>query len=159
MQASFPGYEWFFVGPDGIEQPLIYTNQTHDAVLPGTYRLTVTDASGCPGTDEVEVVEECDPIISGPNAFRPTSSIGGNQGFSLFTFFIEDEDFEILIFNRWGEMVYESTDRTFKWNGGYKGNSGQLLPAGTYAYVVKYKSEYHPEDGVQEKRGGVVLMR
>ena len=55
-------------------------------------------------------------------------------------------------------MVYESTDRTFKWNGGYKG-TGQLLPPGTYAYVVRYKSEYHPEDGIQEARGGVVLVR
>jgi large repetitive protein len=158
-QAAFPGYEWFFVGSDGVEQPLNNTSQTHDAVLPGTYRLTVTDASGCPGTDEVEVIEECDPIISGPNAFRPTSAIGGNKGFHLFTFFIEDEDFQILIFNRWGEMVYESTSREFTWNGGYKGSKGQILPAGTYAYVVRYRSRYFPDEGIQEKRGGVVLLQ
>jgi hypothetical protein len=155
-QAQFNGYAWFLVGDGGIEEPLNNTSQTHDAVLPGLYRLRVTDATGCSNTDDVEVIEECDPIISGPNAFKPG---GLNRVFSLFTFFIEDDDFEILIFNRWGEMVYESSSRDFAWNGGYKGNGGQILPPGTYAYVVKYRSKYFPDQGIQEKRGGVVLLQ
>ena len=81
-----------------------------------------------------------------------------NQSFHLYTFFIDDEDFEVFIFNRWGEMIFHSSDRLFEWNGGYN-NIGQQLPAGTYSYVVRYKSAYRPEDGVQEKRGGVVLVR
>jgi hypothetical protein len=154
-QAQYTGYDWFLVGAGGIEEPLNNNNQIHDAVLPGTYRLRVTDATGCTNTDDVEVIEECDPIINGPNAFKPG---GVNQVFSLFTFFIEDDDFEILIFNRWGEMVYQSTSRDFAWNGGYKGG-GQILPPGTYAYVVRYRSRYFPDQGIKEKRGGVVLLQ
>jgi len=101
----------------------------------------------------------------GPNAFRPTSAVTGaggekvNQSFKLFTFFIDDEDFQIFIFNRWGEMIFQSAERNFRWNGGYNNNLGELSPAGTYSYVVRYKSSYRPEEGIQEKRGGVVLMR
>jgi large repetitive protein len=156
---TFAGYDWFLLGDGGAEQSLNDNNPTHDAIVPGIYRLRVTDGAGCTNTDDVEVLEECDPVITGPNAFRPTSSIGSNKGFNLFTFFIEDDDFQILIFNRWGEMVYESSNRDFSWNGGYKGNRGQLLPAGTYAYVVRYRSKYFPDKGIQEKRGGVVLLQ
>ncbi len=155
-QADFAGYEWYTVDGAGLEEPLNNTSRTHEAVFQGTYRLRVTDAIGCTATDDVEVVEECDPVITGPNAFRPG---GVNTVFSLFTFFIADEDFEILIFNRWGELVYQSTDREFAWNGRYKGNGAQLLPAGTYAYVVKYRSQYFPDQGIKEKRGGVVLLQ
>ena len=94
-----------------------------------------------------------------PPATRDTDPAASNQAFSLLTFFIDDSDFQIYIFNRWGEMIYESSDRRFAWNGGYKNNLSQILPAGTYSYVVRFKSSYRPEDGIQEKRGGVLLMR
>ena len=81
------------------------------------------------------VLVECDPVIVGPNAFRPTSDVVGlggdmvNQAFHLYTFFIDDEDFEVFIFNRWGEMIFQSGERDFRWNGGYKNNLAQLSPA------------------------------
>ncbi|HEY3430075.1 MAG TPA: gliding motility-associated C-terminal domain-containing protein, partial [Cyclobacteriaceae bacterium] len=65
--------------------------------------------------------------------------------------------FQIFIFNRWGEMVFQSNDLGFRWNGGYNNNANQPLPGGTYSYVVKYKSQYRNE--IQEQRGGVVLLR
>jgi gliding motility-associated-like protein len=82
-----------------------------------------------------------------------------NQAFMLFTFFIDDQNFQVFIFNRWGEMIYQSDQRDFKWNGGYNNNAGQQAPPGTYTYLVRYQSSYRPEKGVQEKRGGVVLLR
>jgi gliding motility-associated-like protein len=103
-------------------------------------------------------------VIAGPTAFRPSSAVQKdgemvNQYFRLFTFFIDDTDFQIYIFNRWGEMIYASSEREFRWNGGYKNDLSQLVPAGTYTYVVRYKSSYRPEEGVKEKRGSVVLVR
>ena len=65
----------------------------------------------------------------------------------------------MLIYNRWGELVFESKDKNFKWNGGYNNNAGQPLPGGTYAYVFKYESSFRPDKGLQEQRGGVVLIR
>ena len=42
-----------------------------------------------------------------------------------------------MIFNRWGEKVFESTDKNSTWNGQNR-NTGSDCPAGTYYYIVKY---------------------
>jgi len=157
--GTFQSYEWFKDGVSlGETTPTITVNEG------GKYSVKIVNNFGCPSDDQSEVVENCDPVIVGPNAFRPSSSVtvGGdpvNQSFRLFTFFIDDDGFDIFIYNRWGEMIYHSTQRDFRWNGGYNNNVGQLAPAGTYTYVVRYKSSYEPEKGNQEKRGGVVLLR
>lgn len=153
-------YTWYL---DGVVIPS-ETDQTLEAREIGLYRVELLNSFGCTNADQIQLIEECDPRITGPNAFRPSSALsaGGefvNREFKLFTFFIDDEDFQIFIFNRWGEMIYESQQRDFRWNGGYNNNLGQPLPAGTYSYVVKYKSSYRPEEGVKEMRSGVVLLR
>ena len=67
--------------------------------------------------------------------------------------------FEILIYNRWGELVhiYEGEAEQFAWGGLL--DNGSDAPAGTYAYVMRYTSEFDPGRGVIEQRGGVVLLR
>jgi gliding motility-associated-like protein len=143
----------------GISTPTLIADE------PGLFSVNLTNSFGCASSDKTDVLVQCDPVIVGPNAFRPTSTLLGqggdyvNQTFKLFTFFIDDEGFQIFIFNRWGEMIYTSTQRDFKWNGGYNNNTSQLAPPGTYSYVVRYKSSYRPEKGIQERRGGVVLLR
>jgi large repetitive protein len=152
-------YEWF---KDGVSTGV--TTQTYTATDIGFYEVEMTNSFLCSNTDGITLVEECDPRITGPNAFRPGSAVneGGeyvNREFRLFTFFIADTDFQIFIFNRWGEMIFESPNRDFAWNGGYNNNLSQPLPPGTYSYIVRYKSTYRPAEGIQEKRGGVVLLR
>jgi large repetitive protein len=149
---GFQSYQWYKDG-DLLEGE---TNRTYTATDVGEYSVDLVNVYGCSSTDKIVLNDICDPRITGPNAFRPG---GFNKEFSLFTFFITDEDFEIFIFNRWGEMVYHSNDRAFKWNGGYKNNSSQPVPPGTYTYLVKFKSSYRPEQGIEEQRGGVVVLR
>jgi gliding motility-associated-like protein len=84
--------------------------------------------------------------------------VGANQNFFAKTFFITD-DFKVFIYNRWGELVYQSGDRFFEWNGGYNNDSGNPLPSGAYAYIIQYVSSFRPDEGTQEKRGGVMLVR
>ena len=150
--GAFASYEWFMEGVLQVDS----TDRTFTATQPGVYSVNLINTYGCASSDETLLIEECDPIITGPNAFRPE---GLNKEFFLFTFYIAETDFNIFIFNRWGEMVFHSDAREFRWNGGYNNNLSQILPAGTYTYVVKYKSVYNEEKGVQEKRGGVVLLR
>jgi large repetitive protein len=149
--SGFISYNWF---RDGVE--LGVTDPTLTATEIGTYSVDLMNSFGCASSDRITLIEECDPKIVGPNAFRPG---GLNKDFYLFTFFIADDPFEIFIFNRWGEMVFHSSDRNFRWNGGYNNQSGQELPPGTYSYLVKFKSSYRPEQGVMEYRGGVVLLK
>jgi gliding motility-associated-like protein len=149
--SGFKTYTWY---KDGHLQD--ETTPTFVATDVGEYRVELVNIFNCPSEDHIVLREECDPQISGPNAFRPD---GTNKEFFLYTFFIDETSFEIYIFNRWGEMIFYDNDPDFKWNGGYKNNINQPLPPGTYSYLVKYKSSYRPERGTEEYRGGVVLLR
>jgi large repetitive protein len=154
-------YKWFYKADKSTTSrtPLPDITQVIPADKAGIFIVDITTL-GCTATGQTEVLNECIPIVSGPNAFRPANALNPtNKDFFVYSFFIKDENFEVAIFNRWGEIVYESKDRYFKWNGGYGGNSGQPLPGGTYAYVIRYQSSFRPEEGVKEKRGGVVLLR
>ncbi|MFM7851311.1 MAG: gliding motility-associated C-terminal domain-containing protein, partial [Flammeovirgaceae bacterium] len=161
-------YNWFYkADKESSKVPLNDTDQKYIAKDPGIFLVDITNIFGCTSSDQTEVLNECNPKIVGPNAFRPNSSApdysskfgtNSNKEFFVYSYFVTD-NFEILIYNRWGELVFQSTDRSFKWNGGYNNNASQPLPGGTYTYVVRYQSSFRPQDGVREQRGGVVLLR
>jgi large repetitive protein len=153
--GAFSKYSW----SEKTKGVLNNINRVFPANEAGIYIVDLTNSFGCTNTDQTEVLNECIPTVVGPNAFRPANAVNSiNKDFFVYSFFITDT-FEVAIFNRWGEIVYESKDRNFKWNGGYGGNSGQPLPGGTYSYVIRYQSSFRPQDGIKEKRGGVVLLR
>jgi gliding motility-associated-like protein len=149
----FVSYDWF-----KNDVSLAYTSRVYTANSEGKYRVDLINTYGCTNSNLINVVNDCEPLVSAPNAFRPGSHEAKNKDFYIFSFFITD-NFEVVIFNRWGEPVFESKDKNFKWNGGYNNNTGQPLPGGTYAYVLRYVSSFHPDQGVLEQRGGVVLLR
>ncbi len=149
----FVQYEWF-----KNELTLNYSQQVLTATSEGLYRVDLTNSFNCVAPDEVEVLNDCQPVIESPNAFRPTSAVDTNKNFFVITKFITDE-FHIFIFNRWGELVFTSNDADFKWNGGVNNALSQPAPGGSYSYVIQYVSSFHPERGLQEKRGGVALLR
>jgi large repetitive protein len=149
---GFVSYEWF---EDGVSTGVV--TQTYAVTVAGiTYSVLLENSYGCIATDQTLVEEQCKPRIVAPTAFRPGSGIAANNAFQVFSFFIDESAFQVFIYNRWGELVFQSNDHEFRWNGGYN-NGGQLLPAGTYSYVVKYRAN---DGGDQrEQRGGVVLLR
>jgi large repetitive protein len=149
----FSSYDWY-----KNQLMLNYTLQVYKADSEGLYAVDIMNSFGCTSTDQTLVTNECLPKIVAPNAFRPSSTLTANKEFSVFSFFITNNNFQVFIFNRWGELVFQSDDRYFKWNGNFN-NGQQPLPGGTYAYVIKYVSSYQPDQGVQEKHGGVVLLR
>jgi gliding motility-associated-like protein len=151
--GPFQAYAWF-----KNELPLGFTSQVFTADSQGRYEVLLTNSYNCQARDATEVLNDCVPTVVAPNAFRPGSHSPENREFRVFSFFVEDDGFQVYIFNRWGELVFSSTDRNFRWNGTYN-NVGAPLPPGTYAYVVKYVSSFRPQEGVREKRGGVALLR
>jgi gliding motility-associated-like protein len=67
-----------------------------------------------------------------PNTFTPNDD-ETNQGFQVLAKNITD--FQLLIFNRWGERIYEMTDLQDYWDGSYKGLKCQ---DGTYVWKLTY---------------------
>jgi gliding motility-associated-like protein len=86
-----------------------------------------------------------------PNAFSPDSD-GINDFFKISGQGILD--FQIEIYNRWGQMVYKSDDLSKGWNGTFKGEN---LPTGSYVYKIKTIKNGNGEELV--KTGTVALVR
>lgn len=87
-----------------------------------------------------------------PTAFSPNGD-GVNEVFEISSFGIAPEEFEITIFNRWGEPIFKSTDLDFKWDGTY---NSEIVKSGVYTYKILYN------DGVPKKvllAGKITLLR
>lgn len=96
----------------------------------GTYVVQAHDSSGCLVQDEVLVTGiECEPMI--PNVISPNGD-GNNDVFTV----IGSGGFKlaIRIYNRWGQMVWESSGQDIRWNGHYE--NGDALPDGVYYYEL-----------------------
>lgn len=87
-----------------------------------------------------------------PTAFTPGSN-DGNAYFSLYSV-NEYEFFHIYIYNRRGEMVYESSDSQFQWDGTCKGDPCQQ---GAYVYICRYRKP--GSTNLAQLQGTVTLIR
>ena len=147
--GSFGSYEWT------LSNGTTSTNRTVTATEPGNYEVTLR-AAGCEFTVSTIVLEDCKPKVFAPNAVRPASSQAQNRTFSVF---YNDYvgDFQVLIFNRWGELVYQANDKAFQWD--TTDFSGERVPQGTYAYVITYRSTDTNNARVYEERGSVTVVR
>jgi gliding motility-associated-like protein len=92
-----------------------------------------------------------------PNTFTPDGD-KYNQTFKpVFSTGISTEQYEMLIFNRWGEIMFESNNIYIGWDGSY-GVEGLDCPSGTYTYKIKLTLN----GGLQEQvivTGHVNLLR
>lgn len=97
-----------------------------------TYTLTAIDSNGCETSEFMAVVIKNGYEIFFPNAFSPNGD-GRNDIWAPIDFGAAGE-IEILVFNRWGEKVFESNDILKGWDGTFK---GETLAPDTYLYFVK----------------------
>lgn len=91
------------------------------------------------------------PLLHVPNAFTANGD-NLNDVFSWSDVFVLD--FEMKIYNRWGEKVFETTDKNADWNGIYKDNG--LKNSNVYVWVVKYTGW---DRSSHFQRGTVTIMR
>jgi gliding motility-associated-like protein len=74
------------------------------------------------------------PLVVMPNAFVPR---GTNNIFRPVMEFVDDGNYQLLIYNKWGLQVFISTNKDIGWNGKY---NGQYAPSGIYFYRLQYSS-------------------
>lgn len=78
-----------------------------------------------------------EPLLYVPNAFSPSGLY--NAEFKPVLTFANPSSYTFRVFNRWGQVVFETGDVQNGWNG-RSDNSGELNPAGVYFYVVEFES-------------------
>ncbi|HBS88505.1 MAG: hypothetical protein A2W91_17835 [Bacteroidetes bacterium GWF2_38_335] len=92
------------------------------------------------------------PYIFIPDAFTPNRD-GKNDEFKPVLTFASNENYEMIIFDRWSGIVFQTNDRQEGWNG--KTPGGKIAPEGVYVYYIKFVSA---ENQVIEKRGYFTLI-
>ncbi|MBK8967853.1 MAG: PKD domain-containing protein [Saprospiraceae bacterium] len=116
--------------------------------------LIATHPEGC--KDSLTKYLDITPVIYWhmPNAFTPNGD-GQNDGFLGKGYLEGVADFQMNIWNRWGEMVFETNNPDEDWNG-RKQNTGQPAPPGVYVYVVSFTG---PRGNKHEYKGYATLLR
>ncbi|MEM7035531.1 MAG: PKD domain-containing protein [Bacteroidota bacterium] len=111
-------------------------------------RLIAYNDAGCPDTTYQRVIVGADFTIWVPNIFTPN---GDDLNDYFATPSIGVKEFHILIFDRWGMLVYESFDKEFEWDGWFHGKACQ---EGAYAYVIEASGYL----GQKVKKAGTVTI-
>ena len=118
---------------------------------PGLYSVTGSNKF-CDGRANF-TIENCEIVVYIPNVITPSRSDGLNDYISIpEAVRSEILDFEFMIFDRWGEIFFATTDVNFVWDGTYK---DKLVTNGVYNYLMKYT----PSTGKPVvKRGSITVL-
>jgi len=129
---------WNWQIPDG--DPTTSTSEDVNPISfpfdqPGDYQiqLTVANAAGCVDSITKTVSIISDVLIFAPNTFTPDGD-EFNQTWMVYMSGIDVFDFELVIYNRWGEIVWESRDVSVGWDGTY---GGKPVQDGTYSWFIR----------------------
>lgn len=119
--------------------------------------LISATAYGCDVKYDTVLVylEDCNCQVYVPNSFTPN----GDQINEFFEVYHDCPivEFEFRIFNRWGELIFQTNDPDFSWNGEIR--SGEMVQDGTYLWKMRYANEYTHEIRFKEMNGHVNVLR
>lgn len=154
-------FHWDFGdGTTSLKQQPVHTYAEE-----GRYDITLVATSSYGCTDSTTRVGVVQAVTGGnilvPNAFSPNLSgpIGGGSGGLVGTndIFLPITkgvaDFEMLIYNRWGELLFQSTDKNSGWDGYY---NGKLCPQDVYVYKLNLT---YKDGRTATRMGDVNLIR
>jgi gliding motility-associated-like protein len=149
-------YLWIFDVNDNIStSTAINPVFSFPELTVGSYPVTLfaTSEDGCVDSFLVTIIVIPDVIIYVPNTFTPNGD-SNNQFWSIFIDGIIPERFSVEVFNRWGELIFESSDKDFAWDGTYEGLE---VPNGTYVWKIKATEAFSEEE--KEWIGHVNVLR
>lgn len=148
-------YQWYF--EEG--QPSSSSQTNPSTTFPdgeiGTYEvvLIATSDLGCTDTARLDVQVYPEVILYAPNTFTPDGD-EFNQSWRVYIEGVDIYDFVLTIYNRWGQVVWETQDPEQAWYGDY---NGQPVQDGTYTWTITTRDLLN--DGHYEFNGHVTILR
>ncbi|MFH0895943.1 MAG: gliding motility-associated C-terminal domain-containing protein [Bacteroidota bacterium] len=124
--------------------------------VPGIYSVTITDANGCFSVDSALVsasatsCETIEPDIFVPNIFSPNGDLNNDV---LYVYGKGIKELQLVIYDRWGEKVFETTDQFNGWDGTFR---GKPMDPAVFAYYLKATLI---NDELVDKKGNITLVR
>lgn len=154
LTANFPvpgNYSWSpgsSLSNNNIANPVATPEETTD------YTVVATATSGCMQEAQVRIIV-LNPICGEPFIFFPTAFSPNGDGENDFLKMEGRFATEVywMIYNRWGEKVFEANSIDNQWDGTYK---GAAQPAETYGYYYRIVCQ---DGSVKEKKGNVTLIK
>jgi gliding motility-associated-like protein len=140
---------------NGMTDFLWSTNETSSSItimLPGIYWLKASDGNNCRGEDSVVVLpKECLKGFFAPSAFTPNND-GKNDVFRPLIFG-NIKKYRFIIFNRWGNIVFESYQVMKGWDGNIR---GAKQSSGVFIWSCNYQLDNEME---RTEKGTLMLIR
>lgn len=127
------------------------TGNQYTVAQSGMYSVVMT-VNGCSASDSVLIVDDlCVCEVIGPGAFSPN----GDQVNDFFTQLdcTDLSEYTMRIYNRWGELIFETADVFGKWDGTWNGEPAEV---GTYIYTMTYTRQ---DGSTGLTQGNVILLR
>ena len=150
-------YQWTFgdgtIGSTDVDPSHIFPDIETNGY---SVELIAYSQNGCSDTARLIVLVEEELIFYVPNTFTPDGDAFNNIFQPVFTSGFDPFDFNMLIFNRWGEVIFETNDASVGWNGTYLSGQG-LVQDGTYTWRIEFKQTKN--DKRLMKTGHVSILR
>ncbi len=127
----------------------------YPANIADTFMITLyaVTTEGCADTAYQQILFNNDPFFYIPNTFIPDGDNRNDVWLPIFSNLDNIKKYKVQVFNRWGELVFETTDPSKGWDGNYHGNNCQ---DGTYTWKMQFTwYDYR----VYDKAGHVNLLR
>ena len=155
LTTGASSYVWNF-GDNSPEKTTFNTSHDFPDEKGGGYivKLIAFSPFGCSDTVEVLVQVVEDVIYYVPNSFTPNGD-ENNQRFQPVIYSgIDVNNYELYIYNRWGELVFESHDVDNGWDGTY---NGTIMNDNSFVWLMKFKSLY--SDKILDDSGTITIIR
>jgi len=146
-ETNGTNFQWYpTYGLDNSNQ----SNATASPAMTTKYYLTTSTEWGCASVDSITIIVDPNSLISVPNAFTPGAL--SNTEFKIILRGMATLNY-LRIFNRWGEMIFETKDINEGWDGKYK---AEPQPFGVYVYLLEATTS---QGTVFSRQGNITLIR
>lgn len=156
LSEGADSYKWNF-GDGSSISTVTHPTHIYSTTPNANYVVTLIaeNEAGCTDTAQ-QVINIADVLIFFvPNAFTPDGDDYNNEFKPVMTAGYDIYDYHLTIFNRWGEIVFESYDAEYGWDGTY-GNNG-LVEDGVYVWQLQFGETM--SDKVHKRVGHVSILR
>jgi len=136
-------YDWDF-GDNTATSNDVDPMHDYEGVPFGSYTVTLIAYStlGCVDTTTAIIQMKEDLIFYIPNTFTPDGDMYNQTFQPIFTSGFDPYDFDMFIYNRWGEVLFESHNAEIGWDGTY---GGELVQEGVYSWKIEFKTSSSDE--------------
>lgn len=117
------------------------------------YKVILSTQYNCKAADSAFVKVSCPPRVFAANVITPEKN---DENKFLKVFGDHYQSLELMVYNRWGEVIFKSSEERPDWDGTY---AGEMMPIGTYPYTIHYIGKYEEYPGPYTIEGKVTIIR